>query len=83
LALDYVEKLVVLVVFMPMVFTTKNSQPHDGAIHLAERLVVPLKFAVIGKLLFFHDFQRLIVNIQTSFIRIRLRIVHSTLQESS
>src|ERR1700682_436005 len=29
LALDYVKKLVVLVVFVPMVFTTKNSQPHD------------------------------------------------------
>jgi hypothetical protein len=39
-----------------MVFTTKNSQADDGAIHPAESLVVPLKFAVIGKLLFFHDF---------------------------
>src|SRR6266436_3491367 len=77
LTLNDVEKLVVLFVLVPMVFTTKNPQPHDCAIHLAERLVVPLKFAVIGKPLFFHDFQRLIVNIQTSFIRIRPCIAHS------
>ena len=29
LTLNYVKKLVVLIVFVPMVFTTKNPQPHD------------------------------------------------------
>src|SRR5258708_10238111 len=50
---------------------------------MGERLVVPLKFAIIGKLLFFHDFQRLVVNIQASFIRVRLCIAHSRTPKSS
>src|SRR5258708_24391987 len=50
---------------------------------MGERLVVPLKFAIIGKLLFVHDFQRLVVNIQASFIRVRLCIAHPRTPKSS
>lgn len=76
LAFDDIEKLVVVIVFVPVVFTAKNAQAHDGGVYLAERLVVPLKFAVIGELLFFDDFQRLVVNVEASFVRIRRCVVH-------
>ena len=36
------EKLVVIVVLMPVIFTLHHTQPYNRVIHLAERLVVPL-----------------------------------------
>jgi hypothetical protein len=36
------EEFIVVVMLVPVVFALHNAQPHDGFIHLAEGLVVPL-----------------------------------------
>ena len=37
-----VEKLIVIVVFVPMVLALHDAEPHNGVVHLAQRLIVPL-----------------------------------------
>jgi len=37
-----VEKLVIIVVFVPVVLALHYAEPHDGIVHPAKRLIVPL-----------------------------------------
>src|SRR5262249_22076168 len=37
-----VEKLVIIVVFVPVVLALHYAKPHDGIVHPAKRLIVPL-----------------------------------------
>ena len=63
LALDYVKKLVVLVMFVPMVFTLNNAEANDGVIHLTERLVEPLVNACVGEGFLVDDLQGLVIKV--------------------
>ena len=40
--LDHIEEFIVSLVFVPMIITFYNPQPHHGLVNLAQRLVVPL-----------------------------------------
>ena len=46
-AFDNVKELVIVIVFVPMVFTFNDAKAHYRAIHLAKGLVVPLVTAGI------------------------------------
>src|SRR5215467_8623979 len=37
-----VEKLIIIVVFVPVVLALQYAEPHDGIVHPAKRLIVPL-----------------------------------------
>src|SRR5262249_5966002 len=37
-----IEKLIIIVVFVPMVLALQHAEPHDGIVHPAKRLIVPL-----------------------------------------
>ena len=41
-ALEYKEKLIIGIVLVPVVFPLHHPEPHDGIIHSAEGLVIPL-----------------------------------------
>src|SRR5271163_3968776 len=49
LALDHIEELVVLVMFVPVIFALDDGHAHNGLIDLAERKVEPLEFTGIGE----------------------------------
>ena len=55
LALDHVEELVVVIVFVPVVFAFNHSQADHRFVHLAERLVEPLVWVRIGDGFFVDD----------------------------
>ena len=57
LALDDVEELVVRIVLVPVILTLDDAKADHGFVYLAERLVVPLEFAGIGKSLRVDDFK--------------------------
>jgi hypothetical protein len=63
LALDHVEELVVCVVLVPVVRTLDDAQPHNGFVHLAERLVIPLEVAGVREKLGVDDFQWFVQNV--------------------
>ena len=71
LAFDHIEELVVLIVLVPVVFAFDHAEPHHGAIHLAERLVVPLEFASVGERLGVDQLERLEREVQPGFVRVR------------
>src|SRR5438270_4083964 len=68
LAFDYVEKLVVIVVFVPVIHAFDDSNSYHRSVHLAERLVVPLMRSCVGKRFFVDQLQRLMQNIQSSVV---------------
>ncbi len=69
LAVDHVEELIVGIMLVPVILTFKDAKPNHGFIHLAERLVIPLELASVGKSLGIDHFQRFVENIQAGFIR--------------
>jgi hypothetical protein len=73
LAVDNVEELIIGVVFVPVILTFKDAKPNDGFIHLAERLVIPLELASIGKSLGIDNFQGFVENIQAGFVSVLVR----------
>jgi hypothetical protein len=81
-ALKHVEKLVVTVVLVPMVFTLKYAQAHNGVVYLAERLVVPLEFAGVSKTLGVDGLKWFVQDVQASLVRIGLRFAHGLPQNS-
>ncbi len=52
LAIDYIKKLVILVVLMPVILPLYDPESDHGVIHLAESLVVPGKLAGVCQRLF-------------------------------
>ena len=76
LALDHIEEFIIVIVFVPVIFAVKNAEANYRGVYLAKRLVVPLELAGIGELLFFNDLEGRVINVQTSFVGIRLRVAH-------
>ncbi len=68
LALHHVKELIVCDVFVPVVRTFDYAQAHNGFVHLAECLVIPLKLAGVRQSLGVDDFQWLVQDIQASFV---------------
>ena len=48
-AVDNVEELIIGIVLVPVILTLEDAQANNRFVHLAERLVVPLEFASVGK----------------------------------
>ena len=78
LAIDDVEELIIGIVLVPVILTLKDAKPNHGFIDLAERLVIPLEFASIGKSFDIDNFQWFVENIQTSFVSILIGFGHGT-----
>jgi hypothetical protein len=76
LTVDDVEELIVGIVLVPVILTFKDAKPNHGFIYLAQRLVIPLELASIGKGLGIDNFQGLVENIQAGFVIILLRFGH-------
>jgi hypothetical protein len=79
LAIHNVEELVIRIVLVPVILTFQHAKADDGVVYLAERLVVPLKFASVGKSLGVDEFQWFVQNIQASLVRILLGFTHRRL----
>src|SRR5580704_12183252 len=76
LAFDYVEKFVIVIVLVPVIFALHYAKTNDGAIHLTERLVVPLVGARIGEGLFVNEFQRLVEDVESRLVRKIFNLAH-------
>src|SRR5215510_6580319 len=76
LPLDHVEKFVIVIMLVPMIFAQHDTKTDHGAVHLAEGLVVPLVGARIGERLFVHNFQRLMKNVESRFVGKALHVRH-------
>ena len=76
MALANVEKFVVLIMLVPMVLALHDTKAHDGRIHLAQGLVVPLIHAGICKRLLLDHLQGLIINVQSCLVWKALRFRH-------
>jgi|tagenome__1003787_1003787.scaffolds.fasta_scaffold20647056_1 hypothetical protein len=57
-AFDDVEKLVIVIVLVPVIFAFDHSESHYGSIHLTKRLVVPLVRSRIRECLLVDQLQR-------------------------
>jgi hypothetical protein len=49
LTFDDVEKFIVVVVFVPVIFSLDDTETDDGLVHLTESLVIPFEGAGIGE----------------------------------
>jgi hypothetical protein len=76
LALDYVEEFIVGVMFVPMIFALHDAKAHDGLVHLAQRLVVPLRSGRIRHSLLFNHLERPVKNVQVSLVGKGLCLAH-------
>ena len=76
LAFDNVEKFVIVSMFVPVIFALHNAKANDGAVHLTERLVVPLVGASIGERSFVDHFQRLAKEVEARFVLEAFHIGH-------
>jgi hypothetical protein len=76
LTLDNIEKLIVGVMLVPVVFALHNAKTHHGLIDLAQRLVVPLGRASVRERLFVDQFQWFVKNVQMSLVGVGLRFAH-------
>ncbi len=70
------EKLVVVVMFVPVVLALHDPQANNGVVHLAERLVIPLIRAGFHQGWNVHQAERWKLNIEVSSVRMILRLVH-------
>ena len=80
LATDDVEELIIGIVLVPVILTLNDAKPNNGVIYLAERLVIPLEFAGIGKSFGIDNFKWFVENIQTGFVSILICFGHGTPQ---
>ena len=67
-ALDNIEKFVVVVMLVPVVFALHNTETNDRAVHPAEGLVIPLVLTRVGERPFVNYFQGLMKNVESSLI---------------
>jgi len=65
---DDVEKLVQILVGVPMVLALHNAKSHNRIVHTAKCLVIPFVGAGIDELLNVNDLQRLVQNIQIGLV---------------
>src|SRR5271156_4598642 len=75
-AVDDVEELIIGIMLVPVILTFEDAKPNHGVIHLAQRLVIPLEFASIGKSLGIDNFQGFVENIQAGFVSVLVRFGH-------
>jgi hypothetical protein len=68
LTFNDVEKFIVVVVFVPVIFSLDDTETDDGLVHLTESLVIPFEGAGIGESFLVDYFERMVVKVQTSFI---------------
>ena len=64
-----IEELVFVLVFMPMIFALDHAEPHDGLVHFAQRLVVPLVRARFDESGHVDRFERAVKNVEPRIIR--------------
>ena len=75
LPFDNVEKLVVIVVLVPMIFALDDSKTNHRPIHLAKRLVEPLIGARTRERFFVNEFQWLMKDVESRLVRDRKSVV--------
>src|SRR5215467_10859072 len=68
LSLDHVEKFVIVIMLVPVIFALHDAKTDHGSVHLAESLVVPLVGAGISKRALIDYFQRLTKDVESRFI---------------
>src|SRR5258707_14017827 len=66
------EKLVVVVMFVPVVFALHDSQANNGVVHLTERLGIPFIGAGLHQGRNVHESERRKVDIEATGVRIIL-----------
>ena len=64
LAADDVEKLIFVLVLVPMVFAVDHAEAHDGFVYFAERLVIPAIGACIDQAADINHFERPMENVE-------------------
>ena len=73
---DDVEKLVQVIVLVPMIFTLHYAKSNDSVVHLAQRLVIPFVGIGVDQPLNVDYFKRRKENVQMRRVGIRLRRSH-------
>ena len=69
LTADDVEKLICVVVLVPVLFAMNDAESHDRLVHFAQCLVVPLVGARFDETGDIDRFQRLMQNVQPRIVR--------------
>src|SRR5690348_1302798 len=80
LPFDNVEKLIIIVMLVPVIFALYHTKTDDRAIHLTESLVVPLVGARFGERALVDDFQGLTKDVESGFVRKAFHIGHWVLR---
>ena len=81
ISLDYIEELIIGIMLVPVVFAFDDADAYYRIVDFAEGLVEPLEFAAVGQSFYVDDFERLVQDVEASFIRIRSkRISHGGLR---
>ena len=70
-ALEDKEELVIGIVLMPVIFSLHDPEPHDGIVHLAEGLVIPLILDRLDQRIEVNFRERWIANVQVRCVRER------------
>src|SRR5262249_43073777 len=73
-----VEKLILVIVLVPVVLALHDAEADDGIVHAAESLVVPAVFAGGDQRRHVDQFERGIALVQMRGVRVALRVRHAT-----
>src|SRR5690349_22962293 len=69
LPFDNVEKLIIIVMLVPVIFALYHTKTNDRAIDLAKSLVVPLISARVSERAFVDDFHRFVKDVEPRLVR--------------
>jgi hypothetical protein len=72
LSFNHIKKFVIFIVFVPVILTFHDAQPHDRLVHLTQCLVKPFVGTTIREAFLVDYVQRLVIQIQARFIWIGL-----------
>ena len=76
LAFNDVKEFIVVSVLVPVVLALDDSQPNDGIVDLAERLVEPFVSGCMRYRLRVNDLERLVGDVEVRLIRELSRVCH-------
>ena len=68
LAVDDIEKFVVVVVLVPVVLALDDAHANDRVVHFAKRLIEPFKVVGRGHLVDVDEFERAVEDVEAGFV---------------
>ena len=74
-AIDYIEEFIVVVMFVPVIFTLDHADPDNRCVDLTKRLIEPRHLG-IGERFLINDFEGSVQEVESCIVREILDVAH-------